>query len=65
MNMGSVSAAAGTVKTLANVLFFGGVSIYGVTHSIFNVEGGHRAIVFNRVTGIKEEVRTGGLFSIH
>lgn len=30
---------------------------YGVTQSLFNVEGGHRAIVFNRFQGIKEQVQ--------
>jgi len=30
---------------------------YGATQSLFNVEGGHRAIVFNRFQGIKQQVR--------
>lgn len=34
----------------------GGALLYGASNSLFNVEGGHRAIVFNRISGIKEEV---------
>ena len=41
---------------LARVLILGGAAIYGASNSLFNVEGGHRAIVFNRLTGVKEEV---------
>ena len=42
---------------LAGLIIGGGALLYGVSNSLFNVEGGHRAIVFNRVTGIKETVR--------
>ncbi|EFN57594.1 hypothetical protein CHLNCDRAFT_21275 [Chlorella variabilis] len=45
---------------LARVLLIGGAAVYGLTHSLFNVEGGHRAIVFNRIGGIKEEVYEEG-----
>ena len=37
-------------------MLIGGAAIYGATQSLFNVEGGHRAIVFNRLSGIKERV---------
>lgn len=37
----------------------GGLS-YVASHSFFNVEGGHRAIVFNRFYGIKEHVYSEG-----
>ena len=47
------TAAAGT---LARVLLLGGAAVVGAANSLFNVEGGHRAIVFNRLTGIKETV---------
>lgn len=53
-----VSAAA--VGNLAKVLVGGGLAVYGVTNSLFNVEGGHRAIVFNRLVGIKDEVYREG-----
>lgn len=45
---------------LAKVLIVGGAAVYGATHSLFNVEGGHRAIVFNRIAGIKEKVYEEG-----
>jgi hypothetical protein len=51
----ALSAAA--IGNLAKVLVGGGLAVYGATHSIFNVEGGHRAIVFNRLVGIKDTVR--------
>lgn len=54
----SISPAA--VGGLARVLIGGGLAVYGATNSLFNVEGGHRAIVFNRLVGIKEEVYQEG-----
>lgn len=42
---------------LVGLIIGGGAVLYGVSNSLFNVEGGHRAIVFNRVGGIKERVR--------
>lgn len=45
------------VGRLLQVLAVGGVGIYGLANSLFNVEGGHRAIVFNRLAGIKDTVR--------
>lgn len=41
---------------LGSLIIGGGALLYGVSNSLFNVEGGHRAIVFNRVVGIKETV---------
>lgn len=51
-----ISPAA--VGGLAQVLIGGGAAVYALANSLFNVEGGHRAIVFNRLMGIKEEVGT-------
>lgn len=42
---------------LIRALAVGGVVLYGAANSLFNVEGGHRAIVFNRVVGLKEKAR--------
>ena len=47
----------GAAGRLATTVLIGGAAIYGASQSLFNVEGGHRAIVFNRLTGIKERVR--------
>ena len=46
---------------LAQVLLLGGAAAYAASQSICNVEGGHRATVFNRLTGIKDEVGVAGL----
>ncbi len=47
----------GGIGRLASTVLIGGAAIYGASQSLFNVEGGHRAIVFNRLTGIKEKVQ--------
>jgi prohibitin 2 len=49
--------AAGRLLRLA---VFGGATVYGLSNSLFNVEGGHRAIVFNRLVGIKDRVYEEG-----
>jgi prohibitin 2 len=51
--------AINNILKMAQVAIFGGLTVYGVSHSIFNVEGGHRAVVFNRLVGIKDTV--GGI----
>ena len=50
-----VPTAAPAAGALAGV---GAVGWAGY-NSLFNVEGGHRAIVFNRVFGVKDKVRMG------
>mmetsp|Transcript_6679 Transcript_6679/g.20616 ORF Transcript_6679/g.20616 Transcript_6679/m.20616 type:complete len:289 (-) Transcript_6679:295-1161(-) len=60
MNAQNAAAALGNAAQLAKVLVFGGAAVYGVSNSLFNVEGGHRAIVFNRLMGIKENVYEEG-----
>lgn len=45
---------------LGGLIIGGGALLYGASNSLFNVEGGHRAIVFNRITGIKEDVYEEG-----
>ena len=52
----NVNAALSSAKAVARVAIFGGLAVYGATNSLFNVEGGHRAIVFNRALGIKDQV---------
>jgi regulator of protease activity HflC (stomatin/prohibitin superfamily) len=47
------------VANLAKLLIGGTALAWGASNSLFNVEGGHRAIVFNRLAGIKENVRAG------
>jgi prohibitin 2 len=38
----------------------GGLGLYAASHSLYNVEGGHRAIMFNRLTGVKDKVYPEG-----
>lgn len=56
----SSQAIAGAASTIAKAVALGGAALYGATHSLFNVEGGHRAIIFNRIVGMKEEVYEEG-----
>ncbi|KAK3145523.1 hypothetical protein QOZ80_3AG0208830 [Eleusine coracana subsp. coracana] len=53
-------SAPGAGGKLATVAVLGGAALYGVLNSFYNVEGGHRAIVFNRLEGIKEKVYPEG-----
>ncbi|KNA13743.1 hypothetical protein SOVF_114020 [Spinacia oleracea] len=55
---GGGGAAANLVKV--GILGALGLAAYGVSHSMYNVEGGHRAIVFNRISGIKDKVYPEG-----
>lgn len=48
----------GAVTALIKVGVIGGLGLYAATHSLYNVEGGHRAIMFNRVVGVKDKVIT-------
>ena len=49
--------SAGLVAGVVQAVVYGGGAAYGLYHSLFNVEGGHRAIVYNRFVGIREKVR--------
>lgn len=51
----SVPSAVGT---LVKVALIGGTAVYAALNSLYNVDGGHRAIVFNRIVGIKDKVLT-------
>ncbi len=46
----------GVAGGLGGLLAAAGLGVYTLSNCLFNVEGGHRAIVFNRVVGIKENV---------
>ncbi|KAF0901858.1 hypothetical protein E2562_006479 [Oryza meyeriana var. granulata] len=50
-------AAAGR---LVKVGLLGGTAVYAAFNNLYNVEGGHRAIVFNRLEGIKDKVYPEG-----
>jgi prohibitin 2 len=53
----AAAAAARSVGALAGAAALG----YGAYHSIYTVQGGHRAVVFNRLVGMKETVYGEGL----
>ncbi len=55
---GNAAAAAGKAAT---ALLGAGALSYGAYHSIYTVQGGHRAVVFNRFTGMKDSVYGEGL----
>uniref|UniRef100_A0A1J3EXS3 Prohibitin n=1 Tax=Noccaea caerulescens TaxID=107243 RepID=A0A1J3EXS3_NOCCA len=51
---------AGAISGLLKIGIIGGLGLYGATHSFYNVDGGHRAIMFNRLVGIKDKVYPEG-----
>jgi hypothetical protein len=53
MNKIKAPAGAGLMVKLA---LAGGAIWFTSTKTLYNVEGGHRAIVFNRLEGIKDKV---------
>jgi len=53
----AAAAAARSLGALAGAAILG----YGAYNSIYTVQGGHRAIIFNRVTGMKEGTYGEGL----
>lgn len=55
---GKASAAAGNAAT---ALIAAGALGYGAYNSVYSVDGGHRAVVFNRLTGMKSTVYGEGL----
>ncbi|KAH9547048.1 hypothetical protein CY35_11G013600 [Sphagnum magellanicum] len=52
--------ASGPAGALARLALIGGVGLYAAFNSLYNVEGGHRAIVFNRLVGVKDKVYPEG-----
>lgn len=50
----------GAASALAKLGVIGGLGLYAVANSLYNVEGGHRAIVFNRLVGVKDKVYPEG-----
>jgi len=46
----------GAASALLKVGIIGAIGLYGASNSLYNVEGGHRAIMFNRIVGVKEQV---------
>lgn len=51
-----VPKGGGPIGTLAKALLGAGAVGYAGYNSLFNVEGGYRAVMFNRVTGVSDEI---------
>ncbi|XP_015901220.1 prohibitin-1, mitochondrial [Ziziphus jujuba] len=50
----------GASSALLKLGIIGGIGLYAAANSLYNVEGGHRAIMFNRLVGIKDKVYPEG-----
>lgn len=57
---GSGGGGSPFVRAAATVLFGGTALAFAGYQSLYTVQGGHRAIVFNRLTGIKDEIQGEG-----
>jgi prohibitin 2 len=53
-------AAKAASRAAGSLVVAGGLS-YGAYNSVYTVEGGHRAIIFNRVLGMKPQIYNEGL----
>jgi len=61
VNPQNVAQAITNLSRLAKVALVGGAVVYGASNSLFTVDGGHRAVVFNRLMGIKEDIYEEGM----
>ncbi|WOG98707.1 hypothetical protein DCAR_0418051 [Daucus carota subsp. sativus] len=50
----------GAASALLKVGAVAALGLYAVGNSLYNVDGGHRAIVFNRIVGVKDKVYPEG-----
>mmetsp|Transcript_26717 Transcript_26717/g.68658 ORF Transcript_26717/g.68658 Transcript_26717/m.68658 type:complete len:266 (-) Transcript_26717:92-889(-) len=54
---GNEGGGAGILtRSLGGLALIGGGFYFGLNHMLFNVEGGHRAVVYNRLLGMKEKI---------
>lgn len=58
---GRGSGAAAAASRAAGALVVAGGLGYGAYNSVFTVDGGHRAVMFNRLLGMKETIYNEGL----
>lgn len=49
------------VNTGLTLLAVAGASAYGISQSMYTVDGGHRAIIFSRLGGVQKEIYAEGL----
>ncbi|KAF9588664.1 hypothetical protein IFM89_014385 [Coptis chinensis] len=55
-----VPGGGNSMSALLKLGVIGGIGLYAASNSLYNVEGGCRGIVFNRLTGIKDKVYPEG-----
>jgi prohibitin 2 len=58
---GGGGGVAGAASSAIMALMTAGALGYGAYHSVFTVQGGHRAVMFNRISGMKDNVYGEGL----
>jgi len=58
---GNGGKAAAAASSAATALLTAGALGYGAYNSVYSVDGGHRAVVFNRLTGMKPTIYGEGL----
>ncbi|KAF9587651.1 hypothetical protein IFM89_004483 [Coptis chinensis] len=56
--------SVGALSALVKVGIIGGIGLYAASNSLYNVEGGCRAIVFNRLVGVKDKVLFFVIFTV-
>lgn len=59
--LGRLGKAPKGVNSGLTLLAVAGAGAYGISQSMFTVEGGHRAIIFSRLGGIQPDVYSEGL----
>lgn len=59
--MSNMAKAAKSSQLLAGLLMGAGAVGYGISNSFYTVDGGHRAIIFSRLSGVQNDVYTEGL----
>lgn len=59
--LGRLGKAPKGLNSGITLLAVAGASAYGVSQSMFTVDGGHRAIIFSRLSGVQKEVYAEGL----
>ncbi len=64
MNRFAQKIPSGPAAQMANAMIAVGALGYVGYNAVFTVEGGHRAIVFNRFVGIKEQTYSEGMVSV-
>jgi len=60
---GPGGAPKGTAGGIAAIVLLGGALVIG-NNALFNVDGGHRAIKYTRIGGVRQEIFSEGIYFI-